>query len=386
MAKWTAKEIASVIICSPCILCGFLTCICIGAPGPCGTKSVRRSQERALARQRRNATIKGKVTNALQTTIYIPRYICQCIVYGSCALVELVEGDPVEKRAMKRRKIEPTALPPRRRDLSITPNRETPQRNPVSLLPFGIRRKQLNVQQGKKVSLFLTLPLEIRQRIISEAIGNKVLHLVQLPKRLGHIRCQEPHISSRHNDPLRNCIYPAREFGRGSQIGKNATSDGCLALLKTCRQLYVESVKVLYETNTFDINHAQTLVFLNRTILPKRLEAIRYLQVTWRGERAHTYHGEGERYQARIYPDDLATWNTMWDIVGGNMKGLRSLKVCLCNTHPHRDTVTKEVMDKLLDGLRGKVRGLSDFELEITGVGWDFNNLEMSIKDIVCAR
>lgn len=39
------------------------------------------------------------------------------------------------------------------------------------------------------------------------------------------------------------------------------------ALLQTIRQLYLESIDILYDANTFNINHAQTLIFLARTNL-----------------------------------------------------------------------------------------------------------------------
>lgn len=45
----------------------------------------------------------------------------------------------------------------------------------------------------------LEVPLEIRQKIFAEAIGNSVLHLVQMRKRLGHIRCTSPN----RNDDLK---------------------------------------------------------------------------------------------------------------------------------------------------------------------------------------
>lgn len=60
------------------------------------------------------------------------------------------------------------------------------------------------------------------------------------------------------------------------------SDDGGLALLQTCRQVYRECIELLYSQNTFDVNHPQTLAFLERTIRPNRLAAIRSLQLSWK--------------------------------------------------------------------------------------------------------
>lgn len=79
----------------------------------------------------------------------------------------------------------------------------------------------------------LELPLEIRQKIFAEAIGNSVLHLVQVRKRLGHIRCTSPN----RNDDLKPtcfsaCFSPVPFYSYGMDIDPNQRSDGCLAFLQ----------------------------------------------------------------------------------------------------------------------------------------------------------
>ena len=176
-------------------------------------------------------------------------------------------------------------------------------------------------------------------------------------KRLRDLRCRRSDASSHHSDITRDCIYPPREFHCSYPVPQNATSDGCLSLLKTCRQLYIESTTILYETNTFDINHAATLLFLHRTILPVRLQSIRYIQISWRGDTYHFSYNRCELYQRWNYPDDFGTWNRMWGIVGGEMKGLRSLKLRLWSKHLRREMTRKEGVEKIVDGSKTRVRG-----------------------------
>jgi hypothetical protein len=118
-----------------------------------------------------------------------------------------------------------------------------------------------------------------------EVLGNGVLHLVQPPKRLGHIRCTRRDALSadnRHFDLSRACFSAGVQTYHRCEISDPPTSiDVCTALLKTCRKVYREAVDILYNTNSFDINHPTTLHFFARTMRPQGLKSIRYLQITW---------------------------------------------------------------------------------------------------------
>jgi hypothetical protein len=75
-----------------------------------------------------------------------------------------------------------------------------------------------------------------------------------------------------------------------------------------------------------NVNHPQTLIFLARTIRPQWLETIRYLQITWY-DLARFWHVVLEGYDRA--PDDLATWETMWKVIGKQMISLTSLKLSM---------------------------------------------------------
>jgi hypothetical protein len=293
-------------------------------------------------------------------------------------------------KAMKERKRnEPAALPRRRRNLSTASISE----NSISQIT-SLWSSHWEVQDTKTTSPLLLLPLEIREKIYADALGNGILHLIQLPKRLGHIRCTTLDSTLPHGDLTRACFWPSpvQYYRHGELMNPEARSDGCLALLQTCRQIYNEASRILYRTNTFDANHPQTLLFLARTLRPERLESIRYLQLTWSG-RLPMIENDADKE-----PDDLKTWEDMWDTVGERMSGLRSLKLKLTLVDDvvslqwlqftrTRWTRNDVQFEKMLERLKMKVRGLSNFELDLEmpeEVDWSIKELEARMRSVVC--
>ncbi|KAH7057090.1 hypothetical protein B0J12DRAFT_403413 [Macrophomina phaseolina] len=65
---------------------------------------------------------------------------------------------------------------------------------------------------------------------------------------------------------------------RGPSPGHPADSS-LLSLLQTCRLAYTEAIDILYTHNKFVVRQLKTLVDLERTTLPHRLHAIRYMHV-----------------------------------------------------------------------------------------------------------
>lgn len=228
---------------------------------------------------------------------------------------------------IERRRNEPRPLPRHRRALSVT---------------------HLDLSQN---SALLSLPREIRLQIYSHVIGYDLLHLVQLSKRLGHMRCT--HQSS--PDPLvkthidtgifwdlnEGCAfqrphgaYPFGPYGYGEPLHWNETSDNSLSLLQTSRQMYADASHILYTTNTFDINHPQTLIFLDRTLLPHRIQSIRYLQIKWFSPK--DFHHE--RRIGRTEPDTVETWDQMCQIILTKMTGLRHVRLVYTSLHDNNDS------------------------------------------------
>jgi hypothetical protein len=159
----------------------------------------------------------------------------------------------------------------------------------------------------------------------------------------------------------------------------------CLALLQTWRQLYIEGSCIFYQTNTFDVNHSQTLLFLERTMRPHILERIHYLQISFisRGtfcDHSEFYHSDcsnlipydfaGSEQDAARYPDDKRPWEEMWDVVT-SMAGLQHIKLQLNMGLPviyeypdSRYVKPRRKIALMLDAPKAKVKCLRSFELE----------------------
>ncbi|ORY15429.1 hypothetical protein BCR34DRAFT_558791 [Clohesyomyces aquaticus] len=169
-------------------------------------------------------------------------------------------------------------------------------------------------------SLLLTkLPPEIRFLIWKFTVGNHTLHIIpclvpsktQPPVRIRN--CMRlPWSRSAHQDFYYRLDHEVCKYEEGSRDHTRCTvwirdkgeiyftpSDAfhlgardleerylrwwqrknrALALLKTCRQIYSEAIPVLYTTNTFSFTSPAPFVQLAPTLLPHRLQSIRYLE------------------------------------------------------------------------------------------------------------
>ena len=83
---------------------------------------------------------------------------------------------------------------------------------------------------------------------------------------------------ARGNKPL--TIHPVRPNSPAYQITSSFRKDHRAldprraALLKTCRQTYLEAIDILYTTNTFVLHDIPTLITLSKTIPSQRLNFI----------------------------------------------------------------------------------------------------------------
>ncbi|KAH8817232.1 hypothetical protein F5884DRAFT_778826 [Xylogone sp. PMI_703] len=309
---------------------------------------------------------------------------CYCIVGGfqPCGTGRMRDRHEaaIRRNWKRRQQDEPVALPPRRRALSPPPQSQR----------FSFR--SILRSRRQKHSRLLALPVELREQILRHALGDGVLHLLQLPKRLGHLRCDLPE-DGRHYDLGRECIpgYLRQSYNRRDTTATPPETSNSIAVLKTCRQLYCEGTKVLYSTNTFDINHPTSLIYLARTILPKRFESIRYLQVMWLDPAIFHDNWDIAPYP---YPDDLQTWRKMWELVGDRMEALCSLKLDIqlaCRyASPIMDIYPVELpLKDVLHPVRENIRDLEHFELEVMslgGVSYEYDELEMQTRQAVCKQ
>src|SRR6202035_3692439 len=143
----------------------------------------------------------------------------------------------------------PRSLPRRRRSISNPP--------PLEREWFSQYRSPGLAQSPQlEQSPLLLLPAEIREAIFVEVVGGKLIHLVQLPRRLGHFCCY-PGASSEDEKyhRTRTCIPPGKRktYWAGEHLVEEEdarSDDGGVGFLRTCRQVYRECIGLLYSTNT----------------------------------------------------------------------------------------------------------------------------------------
>lgn len=264
--------------------------------------------------------------------------------------------DAQSRAAKERRKNAPKPLPRTRRELSVS----KPNTRPQTGSPF-----------------LQKLPPEIRAKIYHEVLGGETLHLIPLPERVAHVRCR----ATSGTDPLRTCM-PERYSGQEIQV-----SSLDLALLQSCRQIYTEAIPILYTTNTFDIDDPSILLYLARTILPHRLESIRYLHFTW--EYVVPPLTIAASKNPNWFPRDDQTWEAFWDVVGRKMPELRVLVLVVRTQHPKLDWRLEEGWVRPLL----EVRGLKEFRLEqefkfdsAVRHSTEFEPFRQRLQDIMCAN
>lgn len=245
----------------------------------------------------------------------------------------------------------------------VSSRKKSAWKNDVRPLPRRRRRLSTGYSQQTNVNCHLLnkLPLELRLQIYEYVLGGNLLHLIQIPRRIAHVRCRALHVP----DHSRQC-RPASRMPLHPWL--RTISSANLALLKTCRQIYIEAIDILYTTNTFDINHLSTFISFSQTIRSQRLGAITSLHMYWDLGYNFVRYGSKKNYQ---------DWNTFWHVVATQMPGLRDLDICLKRgfqllpiTPSHYEPWVSPMCE---------VRGLRSVEIEI---GLGMHEEELSSEDL----
>lgn len=227
----------------------------------------------------------------------------------------------------------PTPLPRKRRSLSMTP---------------------LNRTLNSNCQLLNRLPPEIRLEIYRYVLGDNLLHLVQGKKRISHVRCR----ARSETDHVRRCRPMAGNTA--NRLLPGSTSNGNLALTKTCRQVYRETIDLLYATNVFDLDDPRTLFYLARSVPHQRLGSITKLHVYF-PLFSQCWLGHDDIYPMKGAPYDENTWKLFWHTIAIQMPRLADLRLCLALARGGTPMkVTQDWIKPLLE-----IRGLRRFELDV---------------------
>ncbi|KAF2688442.1 hypothetical protein K458DRAFT_484502 [Lentithecium fluviatile CBS 122367] len=285
------------------------------------------------------------------------------------------------KRFERRQVMAPRPLPvrPPERRLTIP----VPKSAEMASSTERERGKTLDQSQSR----LMQLPYELRQIIFRAAVGDSTMHMILKKNKLGHLRCKAP---SAVECPLGyNGTTLSRECCWGTVDSANIwlplTGDGdegtdgdLLPLLQTCRQIYSESIDLVYSTNCFSFSDLDCLRYFSCTILPRRFDLIRTLDVEW----CLSWPIYDPLSQSLLLsdpalypPHDEATWEETWRIIA-DMPNLRFIRASLLYFYGFRDAGCER---KMLAPLR-KVTRPQRFEVHLM---WSILHITTRIHPIL---
>ncbi|KAL4912792.1 hypothetical protein BDW62DRAFT_193884 [Aspergillus aurantiobrunneus] len=165
----------------------------------------------------------------------------------------------------------PAALPRPRKQSTIISSRNQLQsqpKQPDSRLTWDVQLQS---------SLLAKLSPELRMMIWELVLGGMRIHIVQrLDRRMGHVVCPIT-TGAGACDICRGGLPPSA----WNREGGSRLLSGLLALPITCKQVYTESIHLLYTLNTFEFSNTWSLTYLRPTIPPDLWDAIRKVELSW---------------------------------------------------------------------------------------------------------
>lgn len=205
-----------------------------------------------------------------------------------------------------------------------------------------------NFPLEKRIGIFAKLPVEIRQMVFTYVLG-------------GHI------IDPIYEWLAARWIY--HDCGTRGFVGPNLCA--CLgedrkhrlALLQTCRQIYIEAIGLLYSTNSFGIytyNVMDPIVCFFRAIQPQRLAFITTIDVKLYVQSMGP--DAAPMPKDRIgYSDAYVGWRRLWHLMATEMTSLRNLDMAVSESELRRP----EDLDPKADWVKPllAVRGLRRVDL-----------------------
>ena len=166
-------------------------------------------------------------------------------------------------------------------------------------------------------SLLTRLPLELRQEIYRHVLAGRHKQFIRLGSD------DAPHVADFR---LAGTPYRTRDSfvaAPWSARGSAARKSRLLALPLVCRQVYEESIELLYQGVVFKACRLVTLADLQRALAPpNHLAHVRELEL------AYEFRcGLPLRRSVALVED--ADWETAWSVIAHGMPGLRRLRVDL---------------------------------------------------------
>jgi hypothetical protein len=278
------------------------------------------------------------------------------------------------KKTQAKRKIKAPKQLPRNRPRQLT---DPPLHPPRSWKDVLLRHVQQQTYDQSASLLFARLPIEVRRLIWTNVLGGNLLHIARAPKRLIAIACvgtADPQSATRkHNcwgwtsNPLIQSRTPG--FYLGPFDDSPAKPANLLPLLQSCRKAYTESISILYQDNVFDLNHIDTLFYLQRSVLPQRLAEIHSLNLSWN----FTYP-----IAISPVPYNLATWAEACGVLA-SLPELQTLRVRLTGGDVSPGEDRKNRWGPLLEAMK-KIKSVREFEVSLP---WSVVECESAARSVM---
>ncbi|KAI9703186.1 MAG: hypothetical protein M1836_007751 [Candelina mexicana] len=243
---------------------------------------------------------------------------------------------------------------------------------------------------------FLRLPAELRLHIYGYVFGeDQLFHLVNvrdghqrsrrrsksITARFAHIRCRSP--SSIGNcastpiwcheicSPFHNrctCTNGASTYFVEDDIAVSSSdyafpgvSNGNLALLRTCRQIYTETCSYTYSHNIFELKDIRHLQLFIASIPMTQAHAIQKLELNWAMQYGFSYGLP--TYDVCPPLRGYAWWEEFWGVIATQLN-LRELSICMGDSFfggsPRRELVGLDYQARWVQPML-RVRGLRKF-------------------------
>ena len=213
------------------------------------------------------------------------------------------------------------------------------------------KKKAQTLNNQAQCPLFGKLPAEVRQLIWREVLHDKLLHVVSLRKQIFVIECPDPRYQWPNLAPQLPWFFDqvdwmmegshSRSWPAGHERPVNL-----LAVLMTCRRMYLENVENLYAKNLFAFSDIHTVIYLSGSLLPQRLDTIKRLRLEWTIKH-HSQKGGCQRPRPRYI-------EPVWDeacAVFARMGGLRDLSLSLYGFVTMHPKSVGEIMEQVFEPL-----------------------------------
>ncbi|BCS24166.1 uncharacterized protein APUU_40610S [Aspergillus puulaauensis] len=159
----------------------------------------------------------------------------------------------------------PAGLPQPRRQSALSSRNQSQTRQSETKLCWDVQLQS---------SLLATLSPELRVMIWEQVLGGIRIHIIQrADRRMGHVVCP----ASGACDICRGGLPPSS----CKESPPHIPSSSLLALPLACKQIYSESIHLLYTLNTFEFSSTWSLTYLRPTIPTGLWDSIRVVELSW---------------------------------------------------------------------------------------------------------